>query len=501
MILRRAVAGVCLALAGVTMAAMFAQASSHREAPLITEMPKVDGTDFYMFRSYEPGCEAFVTLVANYIPLQVPYGGPNFFAFDPEALYEIHIDNNGDAREDVTFQFRFQHTLRDLAITVGTGNDARRTSIPLINLGSVGPGVGDNAALNVVETYSLTVVRGDRRGSQRQSVTHTDTNAAIFAKPVDNIGNKSLADYEAYARNHIHPINVPGCASGGHVFVGQRREPFFVNLGEIFDLVNVPNPVGEQFAAARRNILDDVNVSSLILEIPISCLVAGNDPVIGGWTTSSLRQARVLNPVPSSVPAQRDATVEGGAWSQVSRLSLPLVNELVIGLRDKDKFNASEPVSDIQFADYVTHPSLPTIIEALFGAAGVRAPTLFPRADLVATFLTGLPNINQPRTVQAAEMMRLNTNTAPTARAQQHRLGVIGGDAAGFPNGRRPGDDVVDVTLRVAMGRLIALGLFGNPGQALSGTLDFTDGALGDATLFDGRFPYLTSPIPGSPQQ
>ena len=174
----------------------------------------------------------------------------------------------------------------------------------------------------------------------------------------------------------------------------------------------------------------------------------------------------------------------GSQFGQKSRLGMPLVNELVIGLKDKDKFNASDPKDDAQFLAYVTNPSLPAILQTLFSSAGVQAPTLFPRIDLVATFLTGISGINQPASVKPAEMLRLNTSTPVTPAAQQNRLGVIGGDAAGFPNGRRPGDDVVDITLRVAMGRLITLGLFGNPAQAPSGGLDFTDGAIVRRQLF-----------------
>jgi hypothetical protein len=175
---------------------------------------------------------------------------------------------------------------------------------------------------------------------------------------------------------------------------------------------------------------------------------------------------------------------------------MPLVNELVIGLKDKDRFNASKPVDDAQFLAYVTHPTAPALVAALFGTA---APTLFPRADLVATFLTGIATINQPPNAVPGEMLRLNTSTPVTTCASQSRLGVIGGDSAGFPNGRRPGDDVVDVTLRVAMGRLITLRLFGTPTQAPSGALDFTDGAFVQCTDFDATFPYIKSPLPGSP--
>ena len=497
----------------LALVALLVHASSHREAPFITEYPKVDGTDFYMFRSYEPGRESFVTLIANYLPLQDAYGGPNYFFLDPEALYEIHLDNNGNGQEDITFQFRFQNTLRSLAVPVGEGGDVRMVPVPLINIGAIGVGgnPADRANLNIQETYTVTIVRGDRRQGAAQAVTNAIATTVVaagdstFVKPVDNIGQKSIPDYDAYARAHIYDITIPGCnATGSRVFVGQRREPFFFNLGEGFDLINVPNPVGEEFAAARRNIIDDKNITALILEVPIACLTAGAEPVVGGWTTASLRQARVLNPTPSTDTAEQGPTVEGGAWTQVSRLGHPVVNEVVIGLPDKDRFNASEPVNDTQFLEYVTHPTFPELVEILFGGAGVQAPNFFPRNDLVATFLTGINttatgNLNQPNNVQPAEILRLNTSISPTPAAVQSRLGVIAGDNAGFPNGRRPGDDVIDIVLRVAMGRLLSLGLFGTPAQAPSGTLDFTDGAFGDASSFDSTFPYLTTPLPGSP--
>ncbi len=183
---------------------------------------------------------------------------------------------------------------------------------------------------------------------------------------------------------------------------------------------------------------------------------------------------------------------------QVSRLGMPLVNELVIGLKDKDTFNSSQPKDDGQFLKYVTNPSVPALIQALFPT--VTAPTLIPRTDLVAVYLTGLKGVNQPPNVVASEMVRLNTSTPVTAPATQDRLGLIDGDAAGFPNGRRPGDDVVDITLRVAMGALInPLKLFGTIDQAPSGNLPFTDGALVNASFFDNTFPYIKAPLPGSP--
>ncbi len=475
-------ASAALALPGVTT-----QASSHREAPFVTEHPKVDATDFYLFRSYEAGRSGYVTLVANYQPLQAPYGGPNYFTMDPDALYEISVDNNGDAQEDLTFQFRFNNTLKDTQLNVG----GKQVSIPLINSGAI---TGPNSAnLNVTESYSVTLVRGNRRRGQRSTITNVDTGASRFTKPVDNIGNKSIADYAGYAASHLYNIKIPGCGDG-RMFVGQRKDPFVVNLGEVFDLINT-NPLGS--TSGERDLLADANVTALILEVPIDCLTSA-DPVIGAWTSASLRQARLLRPVPSF---DRPA-IEGGPWVQVSRLAMPLVNELVIGLKDKDKFNASEPKGDAQFADYVTNPTLPALIELLFPSA--PAPTLFPRSDLVATFLTGINtpatgNLNQPLNVVPAEMMRLNTAIAPTAKGAQNNLGVIGGDNAGFPNGRRPGDDVVDIELRVAMGKLIALGLYGNSSQAPAGNAALTDGALVNDSFFDAGFPYLRTPLPGSP--
>ena len=457
-----------------------ADASSHREAPFITQKPKVDGTDFYMFRSYEPGREDFVTLVANYVPLQDAYGGPNYFQLDPEALYEIHIDNNGDALEDLTFQFRFQTTPRNITIPVGNPGEERQIAIPLVNAGPFG--AGDDANLNVLENYTLTLVRGDRRTGTAQPITH-DGGQTTFTKPHDYIGTKSIPNYDAYANQFITDIDLPGSPVQGRVFVGQRKDPFVINLGETFDLVNT-NPLGP--VDGEQDVLADKNVTALILELPIAFLTAG-DPVIGAWTTASKRQAQVLNPEPGE---DEKPAIEGGAFTQLSRLSSPLVNEVVIGLKDKDRFNASEPKDDAQFADYVTHPSFPELVEILFA---VPAPNLFPRTDLVSVFLTGVDGLNQPSGVVPSEMMRLNTAIDPTPRGSQSPLGVLGSDLAGYPNGRRPGDDIVDITIRAAMGVLLP------PADAPAGQLPYTDGALVTDQLFDGTFPYLCTPLPGSP--
>ena len=474
-----------------------AMASSHREAPFISQHPKVDATDFYMFRSYEPGRSGFITLIANYVPLQDAYGGPNFFELDPNALYEIHIDNNGDAKEDLTFQFRFTNTNKDGKFTVG----GKQVSIPLVINGGAISGVNP-PGLNVRETYTVNLVRGDRRSGTRSAIVNADNGSATFDKPVDNIGNKSIPNYAAYAAAHVYNITIPGCATPARMFVGQRKDPFVVNLGETFDLINIKAPATE-FAAnaekAARDDLADKNVTAIELEVAASCLTASgsSDPVIGGWTTASLRQGRLINPTPNDGGPSR----EGGAWTQVSRLGMPLVNEVVIGLKDKDTFNHSKPSADAQFATYVTNPTLPALVEILYGSAGAKAPTNFPRNDLVAAFLTGVKGLNQPATVTASEMLRLNTSIAPVAMGAQNRLGVIGGDNAGFPNGRRPGDDVVDIALRVVMGKLCTLNIGCAPSDAPAGGLHFTDGAYLDDSFFTAAFPYLKTPIAGSPQQ
>ena len=534
-----------------------AQASSHREAPFIATSPKVDATDFYMFNSYETGRSDYVTLLANYQPLQDSYGGPNYFKMDPNGLYEIHIDNVGDGKEHLTFQFRFKNTLANggagIAIPVGD----KTVAIPLTQAGQV-TDVGA-ATLNVSEGYTVTIVRGDRRTGKAELVSlASDPNKTTFVKPVDNIGFKTLPDYAGYAAKHIYSIAIPGCATPGKVFAGQRKDPFAVNLGTIFDLVNAPVAVitDPTLIGALPSTIDDKNVTTLALEVPKSCLIdaTSKDPVIGGWTSASLRQTRVLDPSPKS--GLQTSEKAGGAWVQVSRLGNPLVNEVVIGLPDKDKFNASKPKDDLQFATYVTNPTLPRLLEIAldadpaFGgtAAGKIAPKNFPRTDLLTVFLNGITGVNRPKgAVVAAEMMRLNTAIAAVPLAKQNRLGVagevlkVGGagnlanavDLAGYPNGRRPNDDVVDISLVAVAGGLcvinsaaqigaitaasndnvLGLNSFvipGSPATTLTSDCKFANVPLGatSAKLHDAvdqakapllaGFPYLFTPIGGT---
>lgn len=494
------------------LAALPAQGSSHREAPFVATQPKIDGTDFYAFNSYENGRASYVTLIANYQPLQDAFGGPNYFKMDPNALYEIHIDNNGDAKEDLTFQFRFQNNLKGITLPIGNQN----VPIPLTQAGSVS---GPNAAtLNVNEKFTVSLIRGDRRTGQSAPLTMVGSGATSFDKPVDNIGTKTIPNYAAYAAQHVYPVSIPGCATPGRVFVGQRQEGFAVNLGVIFDLINAPLGVitDPSKINAAPNSLANKNITTLALEIHKSCLLSASssDPVIGAWTTASIRQSQLVNANP---PSGHQTTVNyGGGWVQVSRLGMPLVNEVIIGLPDKDKFNGSLPQNDGQFATYVTNPTLPKLVEIAMGLpAGSAAPTNLPRLDLVTAFLTGIAGVNRPANPTASEMLRLNTAIPAVPFAQQNRLGIVGNvlakgnDNAGYPNGRRPKDDVVDISLVVAMGGLcVANGnnnAFGfgsdcNPSKVPLGATAFKLHDAVDQAVqpFLPGFPYLNTPIAGA---
>jgi hypothetical protein len=515
---------------------LMASASSHREAPNISRFPTLDGTDLYMFNSYEAGRTGYVTILADYIPLQDPYGGPNYFALDQGGLYEIKIDNTGDAVEDLTFQFQFTNTLANanagVALNVGPAGNTKSVAVPLKNVGPIS--ATSSANLNFNETYTLTVVTGPARTGVATPVTNAANGSTTFTRPMDYIGQKSFgsdAGYAAYAAQYIYNVNIPGCGSPGRVFVGQRQEPFAVNLGEVFDLVDfVPiegdnNPVynpapGKPFPGgivqnAANNVIGNKNITTLALEVPAACLTGAGNGTIGAWTTASVRQVRIANPAATFAKPE----VNGGAWTTVSRLGMPLVNELVVGLPDKDYWNSSAPAGDAYFINYVTNPTLPALLNALFLAPvnttlGTTltnlAPTNFPRNDLVTAFLTGFPGVNQLKTVTPSEMLRLNTAIAATPSAAQNPLGLAAGDLAGYPNGRRPGDDVTDISLRVVMGALcypLPVGAGGaltnlglcTPAQAPVGNVPFTDGAPVSSASFGTAFPYLNNPLPGSP--
>ena len=419
------------ALAYWTMGALVAlpavaEASSHREAPFVTKSPKVDGTDFYMFDSYDSNDAGNVVLIANYVPLQDAYGGPNYFSLDPEAMYEIDIDNTGQCTPNISFQFQFKDSLANggtgILLPIGPADASVQVAVPLLNVGPIATA----SNINVPETYTVNMVSG----TTTTPINIHGTTTTTFNKPLDNIGVNSFAPggYASYITSggFVYDIDIPGCTGKtGKMFVGQRAESFAVNLGPIFDLIDAPSnvvlgqsAVGCPLTGATPyncvpNPLAAKNVTSIELDIPASCLTAPGGSIIGGWTSAYLHQGRVLNPTPSyTVPA-----AEGGAWVEVSRLGNPLVNEVVIGIPDKDKWNGSAPANDVaNFANYVEYPTMPYIISKIFGGGAQVFPATFPRADIVEAFLTGVPGVNAFSAAPdggakpvACDMLRLNT--------------------------------------------------------------------------------------------
>jgi uncharacterized protein DUF4331 len=442
-----------------------ALASSHREAPAITEDPTVDCTDVYAFVS--PDKTDTVTLVANYIPLEEPSAGPNYFKFSDTALYEIHVDNDGDSVEDLTFSFRFQTTTKnDKTFLYNTG--------PV----SVAPGGNDYTNLNVVQRYTLTQVKGDRRNG-----TKTVLGQNLVVAP-NNIGPKSIpGGYAPISSAATHSL-----PSGVQVFCGPRDDPFFINLGRSFDLINI-DPVlpGGQDAVqgATADSLAGFNCHTIAIQVPKSMLTSTGalpsgaaDPsaIIGVWSTASRRQVQLRR------SKGRTDRVDG-AWVQVSRLGMPLVNELVIPRSNKDVFNNSEPKDDTQFLPFVQKPELAEILVNLFGSNGLTVPA-GDRDDLVAAFLTGVTGLNKKGV--ACEYLRLNMAIAPSATP--NRLGVLAGQNDGFPNGRRLNDDVVDIALRVVHGVLV---------DSTAHGLELGDTVAENDVPFQAAFPYLANPHDG----
>ena len=457
-----------------------------------------------MFRSYEPAREGYVTLIANYQPLQDAYGGPNYFTLDPEALYEIHVDNNGDAKEDLTFQFRFKNELAGgdgIKLDIG----GKKIAVPLVNIGPISA----DRHRQLERERELRRARGARRPAQELGRRHQrgPAGGTEFKKPTDYIGTKSfgsVAGYEAYAKAHIYDINIPGCDGPGKMFVGQRQESFAVNLGTIFDLVNAP-PAGHRGRQHARRPQAGAQHHRRQEHHQHRARAAdrlrqgqGRRHRLAGPRPACARPASSTRAPPTScrrwkaAPGPRSRacpTRWSTRWSSASRTRIAST--------------PASPSDDAQFADYVTNPSLPALIEVLFGSAGVVAPKTFPRADLVAAFLTGVEGVNKNGSM--AEMMRLNTALPATPKGQQNSLGAAlcfvdgalkldnpGCDPAGFPNGRRPGDDTVDIALRVVMGYLLPAA------DAPSGQLGFTDAILQDDSQFDAVFPYLRTPRPGA---
>ncbi len=458
--------------------------SSHREAPSISQDPVADSADTYAFVS--PDDPTTVTIITNYVPLQAPAGGPNFFEFGDDVLYSIFIDNNGDALPDLTYQFQFSTTYQN-------------PDTFLYNTGPIGSLTDPN--WNKRQLYSVSRISSPSMGNT-QDHSH-DGGGKVLGKnlacPPCNIGPRSTPDYDDLAAAAVHQL-----PTGETVFAGQRRDGFFVDLGAIFDLADIrelntlhliPSSTGTSVDP-----LKNMNIHTIAIKIPISRLTShGNVPsdpmkaasVLGIWAGASRRRV---------VVQEQERKQGSGPWTQVSRLGNPLFNEVVVPVGEKDRWNAVDPINDKNFQKYVNQPELSGLLNVLYpGEFPNLAAYNKPRADLHAILLTGIPsgivggfqNFTGPR---PADMLRLNVAIPPTT-SNPNALGVVGGDLAGFPNGRRVFDDVVSIELKAFGGATIPL-------VDPSFTPDGAVGALSSyitpaADRYQDTFPYLGSPLDG----
>lgn len=445
------VVGLAVLVAAGALAPIAGNASSHREAPLIANDPQADNTDVYAFVS--PDAPSKVTLISNWIPFEEPAGGPNFYPFSASALYDINIDNDGDGRPDVVYRWDFKDHYRN----------------PDTFLYNTGPVTSlRDEDLNFYQTYDLWRIEPGH-GSKRL------VRNAIAAP--SNVGKASMPDYATLRRQAIESWN------GSKTFAGQADDPFFLDL-RIFDLL-----YGADFSEAGDDTLKGFNVNSIALQVSKKELArSGNatkHPVVGVWSSTLRRKTTVLGGDGS--PSYK------GDYVQVSRLGMPLVNEVIIPVGDKDEWNATKPHQDRRFRRYYNDPIVPKVVNAVYG---IPVPDSDPktegvqRADLIQVFLTGVPGLTKPRgNVVLSDELRLNLSIPPcnpSGCADYSNLGVIGGDVAGFPNGRRLADDIVDVALQVMEGELI-----GNPN-------DLSDGVDSNDVKFMNSFPYVALPTPGS---
>jgi hypothetical protein len=454
-------------------------ASSHAEAPNTSMDRYADGTDVYAFRSYEAGRDGFVTLLANFIPFQDPSGGPQFYRFDDTVLYEIKIDNTGDGMEDIVYSFEF--TTRIVRGDTAFGHTT-------VNQDGVVSNIND-PDYNMPQTYTV----------RRNGVLFGPD---LITTPPSNVGPRVTPDYEnSLGRFGVHN-------NGRYrIFAGQREEGFFIDVGGVFDGLALRS-IG---MSGGVQTLQGFNVNTIAVEVPIQDLTrdgmipassTSNNAVVGVFSTASRRTTRVLNP--------NGTQSNTGNFVQISRLGNPLVNELIVPLNLKDAFNASSPTGDAVLAPTIQNPELPRLIQTIFGLYGpLGGPPVAinipppPRNDLVQIFATGIPAgavpglPNYTTVIQGTtgphEYMRLNLAIAITPVGSQNRLGLLGGDAAGFPNGRRPIDDVVDIDLRAAVG-----GTPFTPMTNVAPNNTLGDGVSQNDVPFLTRFPYLASPHQGN---
>jgi len=471
--------------ASIIAAVHTSTAANHREAPITALDHKADITDIYAFRSYDGGATPRVTLILGVDPLLEPANGPTCFPFDPEILYEIKVDNNNDAVADVTFQFRFTTEQRlpgvfQSYVGAGTGINAPANSPAPVAPGTpiIPPRITtfNDAGLGLRQSYSVTMVKG--------AVSTPITGAGPFYAVPNNVGPRTM-DYAALFAAGTYTTTTPNVK----VFAGTTDDAFWIDLGGAFDTLNThisPVLTPAQDAALTNAATDTVSgygVNSIAIEVPVALLTkTGNvEPAnstaatIGVWCTTSRPRVTVRQ---SPLPQQ-----SSGAWRQVQRMGNPLINELLVGQGSKDRFSMDEPKNDAQFAGFFLDPLLARVLNAATGGAvSIPAPN---RTDLLP-LVTYAPPIAAPGTPAGpvADLLRLNTGVPPTPVASSSRLGLLGGDAAGYPNGRRLYDDVTDISLRVVAGVL-------NPAFNISPNNRLGDGVNVNDTAYRTTFPYL----------
>jgi hypothetical protein len=450
-----------------------AAASSHREAPLITEDPNADNTDTYFFR--DPVDTTRLVMLANWIPLEEPAGGPNFFHFSEGVRYELNVDWDGDALEDIVYRFTFTRNVRN-------------PNTFLQNTGPVFSPTDPN--LNVYYTYKAEKILGPSPNQPASAITVLGQD--LLEAP-NNVGPKSYPGAagtepgRGYSRGSRIAETVYTIDEDTKVYVGPRADGFYVDLGMIFDLINfrpdtLPGNIG-----GGKNDVAGFNTHTIAVSVPIQTLtknhtvptsVADPNAIVSMWSSTWRRETRVL-----SATGQKPA--DSGQWVQVSRLGVPLVNEVVIPLGQKDLFNASYPKDDAQFAASVLDPEVPKILKALFNIDSPPAP----RNDLLAVVL-GVEGLTRRPGEVVSDQIRLNVAVPPTPIPQVNRMGVLGGDLAGFPNGRRIYDDVVDIELQILAGVLVPA-FNHSPNNALG------DGVDGPDKTYNPAFPFLGTPHSG----
>jgi hypothetical protein len=442
--------GFALLLGG--LAPGYSQAASHREAPMIALDPTADITDFFMFRSYEPGHEGNVILIMDVIPGEEPSSGPNYFNFDPNVLYAFNIDNDKNGRaNDVRFEFSFRNEF---------GGVPEALDLFLAYLGNVPPTDGSivppitalegpgSEGMGMRQRYSVKMVKDGKT---------TVLADGLIAVP-SNVGPRTMPDYAALAEQGVYDLG-----SGARVFAGQRDDPFYIDLGAVFDTLNLRSP--------GTDMLSGFNVHTIALEVPAKWLTKDGKsigstafPVIGAYANTSRRNVRVLS---------KGLDLQGsGKWVQVQRLANPLVNEAIIGTEDKDLWNRKNPAMEKDFEEYYTNPRLATALSLVFG---VPATPLLDLRDVLLTYQPGDYSM-------LSELLRLNLSVPPTPLADQERLTVLAGDNAGWPNGRRPLDDVTDIAVQVIGGSNFA---------GAGDSVDINDKPLPEA------FPFIPSPWDG----